>query len=160
MSPNRPPRPEPRAAGSGVPVVEITDAPREEDIDAIRAGLIAFNTARAGTTERRPLVVLHRDPSGAVAGGLVGRTSWGWLYVELLWVADHQRGAGVGRALLRAAEGEAVRRGCHAVWLDTFGFQAPGFYERLGYAPFGVLDDYPPGHRRHFLSKRLGPGPG
>jgi hypothetical protein len=41
------------------------------------------------------------------------------------------------------------------VWLDSFSFQAPGFYRRLGYAEFGVVEDYPPGHTRHFLKKRL-----
>src|SRR6516165_7091346 len=42
----------------------------------------------------------------------------------------------------------------HSAWLDTFSFQARGFYEKLGYEEFGRLD-YPPGHHRHFLRKRL-----
>jgi hypothetical protein len=50
-----------------------------------------------------------------------------------------------------------MRRGCHGVWLDTFTFQARGFYERLGYSVFGAIEDYPPGHSRHFLKKDLRP---
>jgi len=56
---------------------------------------------------------------------------------------------------MNLAEQEADRRGCIGVWVDTHSFQAPGFYERLGYSPFGVIEDYPPGHSRLFLQKRL-----
>ena len=52
------------------------------------------------------------------------------------------------------AEMRALERGCHSAWVDTFSFQAPGFYPRLGYEVFGELD-YPPGHKRIFLQKRL-----
>lgn len=63
------------------------------------------------------------------------------------------RGSGLGASLMRRAEEEAVRRGCRGAWLDTFSFQARGFYERLGYTVFGTIQDYPPGHRRHFMQK-------
>ena len=69
-------------------------------------------------------------------------------------VADALRGKGIGCELMGAAEARAVERGCHSAWVDTFSFQAPGFYRKLGYQVFGELD-YPPGHRRIFLQKRL-----
>jgi hypothetical protein len=56
------------------------------------------------------------------------------------------------------AEAEAVRRGCHGAQLDTYSFQAQGFYEKLGYAVFGIVEDYPSGHSRIYLSKRLDRG--
>jgi len=49
--------------------------------------------------------------------------------------------------------GRAMRRGCSGAWLDAFSFQARGFYEKLGYAVFGSIEDYPPGHSRFFLKK-------
>jgi ribosomal protein S18 acetylase RimI-like enzyme len=55
--------------------------------------------------------------------------------------------------MLLQAEQEAKARGCRGVWLDRYSFQARGFYERLGYAVFGILDDYPPGQSRIFLHK-------
>ena len=60
----------------------------------------------------------------------------------------------VGTTLMREAERVAVERGCHSAFLDTFSFQAPGFYQKLGYEIFATLD-YPPRHKRHFLKRRL-----
>ena len=92
---------------------------------------------------------------GALVGGLSGVISWGWLFVDALWVDAAARGQGVGRALLARAEAYAAEQGCHDVWLDTF--QARGFYEALGYAVFGALEAYPEGQTRHFMRKRILP---
>jgi GNAT superfamily N-acetyltransferase len=99
--------------------------------------------------------LLLRDDTGTLAAGLSGALAWGWLFVEALWVGDAWRNRGIGRTLLLRAEDHARTKGCHSVWLDTF--QASGFYMRLGYEQFGLLDDYPPGQSRHFLRKRLVP---
>ena len=64
--------------------------------------------------------------------------------------------AGLGSSLLATAEHEARLRGCRGAWLDTFEFQARGFYERAGYVVFGEIPDYPPGSARYFLKKALG----
>ena len=66
-----------------------------------------------------------------------------------------QRGSGLGRRLMAMAEKAARGEGCVGIWLDTFEFQAPGFYEKLGFTPFGELPDHPRGGRRLFLHKRL-----
>ena len=52
-------------------------------------------------------------------------------------------------------EAEAIRRGCKGAYLDTFSYQARPFYEKLGYEVFGTLDDYPTGHQRFYMRKRL-----
>ncbi len=54
------------------------------------------------------------------------------------------------------AEQEALARGCRNVLVDTMSFQAPGFYRRLGYEEFGVLEGFPGPHSRHFFRKSLG----
>ncbi len=56
---------------------------------------------------------------------------------------------------MQAAENEALARGCHGAYLDTFSFQAPDFYQKLGYEIYGKLDDFPKGHCRYFLRKKL-----
>jgi GNAT superfamily N-acetyltransferase len=137
--------------------VEIvsTDAPSPSDREAILRELVAYNDATFGPSGARPLAVLLRDASGTTIGGLWGRTSFGWLYVELLALPEAERGRGLGRALVERAETEARARCCGGIWLDTFGFQARGFYERLGFEAFGSIPDHPPGSERFFMKKTL-----
>jgi len=125
--------------------------------NAIVGPLIAFNERQTGIDDFRPLALVLSDDGGQAIGGLWGRTAFGWLFVELLFVPESLRGQGVGRELMRRAELEGVARGCHAAWLDTFQFQARGFYEKLGYSCFGELSDYPPGFSRYFMRKMLTP---
>ena len=134
--------------------VSVTDEPAAADLDAVEAGLTAFNTRHIGVADASPMAVFARR-DGVVVGGATGRTQWEWLFVKYLWVSDEVRGEGLGAHLLGKAEAAARERGCVAVWLDTFSFQAPRFYERLGYRQFGLLDDFPPGRARHFFWKPL-----
>jgi len=129
--------------------------PAAGDWQALRDGLDAYNRhfVEVGGYDRFAIFV--RDDSGAIVAGLDGGTYWGWLHVEILWVHDGLRGQGVGRALMEAAEDQARRRGCHHSHLSTMDFQAPGFYEKLGYTLFGQLDDVPLGHTRYFMQKAL-----
>ena len=99
---------------------------------------------------------------GDLIGGLVGSTSYGWLLVKMLWVAEGERGQGLGTRLMAQAEAVARSRCCHGAWLDTSSARAEQFYARLGYAPFGALrnevGERPQGHHRAFLAKRLTAG--
>ena len=56
---------------------------------------------------------------------------------------------------MEVAEAEARQRGAQNAYLDTFSFQAPDFYKKLGYQVFGELPDFPTGHQRYFLKKEL-----
>lgn len=134
--------------------IEVTAEPSVSDRDAIRSGLHGFMLAETGSTPT-PLAVLVRDEAGAVVGGLTGRTSAAWLYVELFWLPETLRGTGLGTRVMMVAEVEAVRRDCIGVHLDTYDYQAPGFYRKLGYEVFGSIEDHPPGHTRFWMRKRF-----
>ena len=71
--------------------------------------------------------------------------------MHLFFLPPDLRRQGLGAELLRRAEDEARARGCVGAHLDTFSFQARGFYEKQGYALFGTIPDCPPGHARFFL---------
>jgi GNAT superfamily N-acetyltransferase len=73
----------------------------------------------------------------------------------MLVVPAALRGQGLGAALLHAAEAEARAGCCRGAHVDSFSFQAVGFYEKCGYVQFGLLPDYPPGYSQHYLFKRL-----
>jgi GNAT superfamily N-acetyltransferase len=110
----------------------------------------AWRPARIGA-----LSIYARDESGVVRGGLTGSSYYDWLFVKWLWVAEPFRRQGFGSKLLNRAEEVARERKVGAVYLDTFTFQAPGFYEKHGYREFGRLDDAVHGHARIWLAKRL-----
>lgn len=124
---------------------------------ALLQGLFDHNRAFVGPDDTRPLAVLVRDPAtGAVRGGLNGRTRYSWLYVDNFFLPDDLRGGGLGARLLAAAEAEARARGCIGAYLDTNSFQAPAFYEKQGYVRFGTLTDYPaPGQAKLYYAKRF-----
>jgi GNAT superfamily N-acetyltransferase len=134
----------------------ITDVADEEIRKAIVAPLVEYNSSQAGPSQNRPIAVLVRDHANTVIGGLWGHTGYEWLFTQLLVVPAGLRGRGIGTEIMQLAEREAVQRGCHGAWLDTFEFQARGFYERIGYKCFGELPNYPKGFSRYFMQKALG----
>ena len=137
------------------PTITYEHMPQPDDMAIVRAGLSAYNRHHAPDDVFQPLILFVRDAHGTIVGGLLGGTYWSWLYVESLWLSEEIRAHGYGSRLLAEAERLAVERGCIAAQLDTMSFQALAFYERHGYIIFGVLDNFPPGHRKYFLQKRL-----
>ena len=89
--------------------------------------------ATKGTAPARQLTVQILDGSGELAAGMSGWT-WGVAAgIGLTWVRETSRGDGLGAQLLAEFESEARSRGCAHVFVTSFTFQAPGFYQRHGY---------------------------
>ena len=135
--------------------ITITDNPDPGDVQLIEEGLAAFNLLYAPPEDYQRLVVALRAGDDVLCGGILGNTWWGWLRIDVLWIDEAVRDQDWGTRLLAAAEAEAIRRGCHHVFLDTMSFQALPFYLKRGYTIFGQLDDLPVGHARYFLQKQL-----
>jgi len=131
----------------------------DPDPERLRAelseGLRVFNEAAAGPYHDAPLSLSVRDDKGALIGGLSGLFYWNVLHVHQLWVAEHHRHAGCGTALLSRAEEIATERGCDVIFLDTYTFQAPGFYRKRGYTALGSMTDAPKGFETMWFAKRL-----
>jgi GNAT superfamily N-acetyltransferase len=134
--------------------LSVERQPSIEDRRVLSDALGEFNEPFLPKADPHSLAVLVRRPGGELRAGLDGFTYAGWLFIRYLWVHAELRRSGVGRGLMAEAEREACRLGCHSVWVDTFSFQAPGFYAKLGYREFGRLD-YPSDHKRIFLQKQL-----
>ncbi len=133
----------------------IPETPTDADREAVLAPLRLYNESQAGPPNMRPVAILLTDDNGAAVGGLWGKTSYDWLFVEFLAVPPEWRGHSLGTRLIGEAERIARERGCCGLWLDTFEFQARGFYEKLGFSLFGTLEDHPVGSRRYFMQKRF-----
>ncbi len=135
--------------------VQVQDQSGTVEARLIQEQLKIYNHEKVAPDQHRELIVSVRDEDNTLAGGLVGSTNWGWLYIRLLWVSDHFRGQGIGSQLIKSAEVEALRRGCKNSWIDTFNPKASELYKSLGYQVFGELPDFPPGKLRIFFKKTL-----
>ncbi|WCM23536.1 GNAT family N-acetyltransferase [Paraburkholderia bryophila] len=137
--------------------IEVTDVRNEQDDTFVASQLSAYN-AKFTVRDFRLLRVFARDTDGSIIGGLLADTYWQYLEVHKLWVSEAHRNAGHASRLMNAAEDEARLRGCRHAFLDTFSFQAPDFYQKLGYREFGRLEEFNGKHERHYLYKRLDDG--
>jgi GNAT superfamily N-acetyltransferase len=122
---------------------------------AVTDHLDMYNVGVTGFTEYSAVNLFLRDGGEEIQGGLLGAIWGGVMYIRILWVARALRGRGHGQRLLAAAEQRAIERSCRHVFLDTFSFQAPGFYLKQGYEIYARADDWPVGHAHYFLRKGL-----
>ncbi|MEU7582396.1 GNAT family N-acetyltransferase [Streptomyces sp. NPDC041068] len=137
----------------------------KERLGLLRSRLSASNTAASpelralrGTVDDQevPLALWALDGAGGLAAGLAAHTWAHWLHVNHLWVDGRHRGAGLGSRLLAEAERMArEERGCLNSRVETWDFQAPGFYRGQGYELVCVIPDYPEGVKEFTLTKRL-----
>ena len=134
--------------------LEITNHASEADNEFVATKTREYNTAFV-PNEYENLSIFHRSSDGEILGGLTGKTFWDWLHIEYLWVNETERNQKIGSQIILAAEKEAKARGCVGSTLDTFSFQALGFYEKLGYTIAGRLPGYLGAHERYYLQKKL-----
>ena len=128
---------------------------RPEDIAAIENAIDEFNMRYTGDRNYRPVRIFLRDEANTLCGGIMADLWGGWMHITYLWIEEALRGRDYGTRLIEAAEDEARTHGCHHAHVETFSFQAPSFYERLGYQVIATLDDYPAGEQHFILTKRL-----
>lgn len=137
--------------------MKVESAPSDRLYERIRDAVLAIRPPDAPSVDRyhTKYAVTETDEKGALQGGVYVFLHPGWAYIDLVWVADRDRGKGLGRRLMQEAEAEAKRRGCHSAYLWTQDFEAPGFYEKLGYKRFVELENFIRGHQRIGFMKRL-----
>jgi ribosomal protein S18 acetylase RimI-like enzyme len=77
---------------------------------------------------------------------IIGSVFFWWggpcVVVEALGIDKAHRGKGFGKALLAEAEKDMIEEGCRQVTLTTLPFQAPQFYQKLGYKQIGITPNF------------------
>jgi ribosomal protein S18 acetylase RimI-like enzyme len=126
-----------------------------DEIDQLEDRLYAHNSAATGHRDGRGLGFEILDDDGARIGAIAGHTWGGVAEIAQLWVDPAARGEGLGLALLDAAIAEARQRGCRQVFLMTYDFQAPGLYEKRGFARVIEIPDWPEGHTHILMRLQL-----
>lgn len=97
----------------------------------------------------------HIEDGGRIVAGIVAESTMDTLEVAFLFVDEAYRGRGLGKQLLLHVEDEARRKGMRRVLLNTYSFQAPGFYRAMGYEELLCIDPCFRKYRQHFFSKML-----
>jgi GNAT superfamily N-acetyltransferase len=133
----------------------VFDQAEGAEAELVRDRLDMYNVAVTGVAAYYPIHFYVKSTRGETVGGLLGNIWGGWLYVTYLWIDEPVRGQGWATRLMDQAEAYGREHGCHSAVLDTHSFQARPFYEKRGYEVFGTLDDYPKGHKKFFLKKKL-----
>ncbi|MEJ7849231.1 MAG: GNAT family N-acetyltransferase [Pyrinomonadaceae bacterium] len=136
--------------------ITLEENPSDDELNILRNGLAEYAFGLFGETSVADVTFFLRDESGVIVGGVHGNYgSFGWMYVDTLWVSERLRGKDYGTRLINLIEDAALKKGCTQAYLNTFSFQAPEFYKKLGYTVFAELEDFPAGHSRVFMRKRL-----
>lgn len=129
--------------------------PTLEEQQFLEDRLYEHNSSMTGRKDGNLFAFFIRNEKQEVVGGLSG---WTWAdacEIKTLWVLPALRGRGYGRDLLAAAEQEARDHGCKVIFLSSYDFEAPGFYQKHGYELVWQLNDFPPGYKNNYLVKRL-----
>lgn len=88
-------------------------------------------------------------------GGAIGTIQWDWYFLEEFWIDENYRGNGIGTKIINEIEKCAKENKAIGVRMETWDFQAKGFYEKMGYEVYATFEDCPPGTTEYFLRKKL-----
>lgn len=138
----------------------FSNTPTEQEVKFIQQRLEEHNRAQTNGAYDEPGIEINlalRDLLGNVVGGINASTMLRVMHLEALWVAEEYRKLGYGRDLVLATERIGFEKGCITAQTWSLSFQAPGFYQKIGYEVLGVYDGYPDGITETVLTKRLQP---
>ena len=138
-----------------IKIPPVDENPPDADVHFLEGQINQYNVETTKIVDGRLVSFLLRDERAQIVAGLYGWTWGGTCEIRYLWVREDFRNHGYGKALIEAAEREAIVRGCNQIVLDTHSFQAPLFYQRLGFEIIASHAGYPRGHYKHNLRKQL-----
>ncbi len=133
--------------------IEVSHEEDSAVFDELVAGIRQHKYENMGPEDTLPLSVVARDESGKLIGGVSGRTIYKNFLINVVWVDKKTRGTGLGRKLMELAEAEAIKQGCLLAQLDTLSYQAPDFYQKLGFEIIGTVPEFPGSPARYFMLK-------
>lgn len=134
--------------------ININENPEAKEVDELRAALRAFNQSVTGDSNYHQLYITAKNENDELIAGVYGKIAWQWLYIDLLWVHPEHRELGLGKQLMQRIEKQANQRSVFAYYVSTASFQAPVFYQKLGYQICGEIKDLPPGFTTYYLKKQ------
>lgn len=138
--------------------MRITQQENQQDREFIRNKVIEHNRESLPEEIKKEygqISFMARDEEEKIIGGITGTYFWQNMHIDFLWVDPDVRGQRIAEQLMRQMEEFAKLKKCRLMTVDTFSFQAPGFYVKQGFREFGAVADHPAGHSQHYFEKRL-----
>lgn len=138
--------------------IKVADTIEQKSYDKISELLFEYNLSKTKEFQNeinKPIEIIIRDDQNEIIGGLYGRSIWGTLEINKCVVIPQNRNEGIGRKLIIEAENEAKNRNCRFISLNTFSFQAPEFYDKLGFEKIGTESDFPKGFEKYYYRKKI-----
>lgn len=109
---------------------EIIETPSSADLDFLTQGI---NKESVGQGSAYPFAIFIRDKEGNIIAGCNGSIIFGSIYIDQLWVKPNLRGQGIAKRLMKFVHSYGKKQGCTLATVTTMDFQAPVFYQKLGY---------------------------
>jgi ribosomal protein S18 acetylase RimI-like enzyme/8-oxo-dGTP pyrophosphatase MutT (NUDIX family) len=88
-------------------------------------------------------------------GAIVVQPFWEQLHIKYLFVEKNYRGQGIARLLMNHALEFGIKRGYHFAFVETMSFQAPEFYQKMGFTTEFSRPGYAENTTFHYLKKSL-----
>jgi ribosomal protein S18 acetylase RimI-like enzyme len=129
--------------------------PNPKDYKVLSDGMLLYHAKQGHRRTSEVINIFLKDDNKKVHGGIIVTVLWNGMEINSLWVEESLRNQGWGRKLVAAAEKEGKARDCTIAYTNTFTWQAPGFYEKLGYKPYGKLENFPKGNTLTYFCKNL-----
>ena len=110
-------------------------------------------------TEEKPQKTKYHNfgvyDNNKLIGGAIGYIEWKWYFLDQLYIDEEYRKSGIGTKIINKIEQYAKENRLLGVRIETWSFQARGFYEKMGYQVYATFEDCPPGTIYYFLRKRF-----
>ncbi|MFU7598181.1 GNAT family N-acetyltransferase [Legionella pneumophila] len=113
--------------------LSLENNPNQEDIQVLGNAIMKQATQKKGFNPLDFFAFFIRDADNTIVGGCNGSALYGCLYIDQLWVSDLLRKQGWGAALIEAALQYGKENGCTFATVNTFDWEALGFYQKKGF---------------------------
>jgi ribosomal protein S18 acetylase RimI-like enzyme len=107
--------------------------PNSADIQLLNDGIILEHKRKKYNEPLDFFSFLIRDNDRKIVAGCAGDNMYGGLFVGQLWVTEPLRGKGYGTQLMLKVNVLAKERKCNFITVNTFNWEAPEFYKKLGF---------------------------
>jgi GNAT superfamily N-acetyltransferase len=126
-----------------------------KDIKTILDGMLLHHAKSGHQRTSEVINIFLKDNYKKVKAGAVVTVLWNGVDINMLWVEESLRKKGIGKKLMEMIEEQAKLRGCNLIYTNTFSWQGPEFYEKLGFIKYGELKDFPEGETLSYYAKTI-----